>query len=89
MADKVIVGTGSYLPDRVITNDDIEAVALDFDRERAGCSLDQWCRTQMGAIQRRRIAPGEGTSDMGTRAAERALCDCFRSTPPAPVSWMP
>ena len=75
MADKVIVGTGSYLPDRVITNDDIEAVALDFDRERAGCSLDQWCRTQMGAIQRRRIAPGEGTSDMGTRAAERALCD--------------
>jgi len=71
----VIVGTGSYLPERVITNDEIEAVAADFDRERAGCSLDQWCRRQMGAVRRRRAAPGEGTSDMGTRAAEQALCD--------------
>jgi len=75
MSDKVIVGTGSYLPDRIVTNDDIEQVAQDFDRSRAGCTLDQWCRAQMGAVQRRRVAPGEGTSDMATRAAERALCD--------------
>src|SRR3990170_567060 len=75
MADKVIVGTGSYLPERVVTNDDIEAMVLDFDRERAGCSLDEWCRKQMGAVERRRVAPGEGTSDMATRAAECALDD--------------
>lgn len=75
MTDKVMVGTGSYIPERVVTNDDIEAMVLDFDRARAGCTLDEWCRKQMGAIQRRRVAPGEGTSDMGTRAAERALKD--------------
>ncbi|HET7699875.1 MAG TPA: beta-ketoacyl-ACP synthase 3 [Candidatus Limnocylindria bacterium] len=73
--NKVIVGTGSYLPERVVTNDDIEAVVTDFDRERAKCTLDQWCRKQMGAVQRRRVAPGEGTSDMGTRAALAALAD--------------
>ena len=75
MSNKVIVGTGSYLPERVVTNDDIEAVVTDFDRARAGCTLDQWCRKQMGAVQRRRVAPGEGTSDMGTRAALAALAD--------------
>jgi 3-oxoacyl-[acyl-carrier-protein] synthase-3 len=79
MADKVIVGTGSYLPERVITNDDIEAVVVDFDRHRAGCTLDEWCRKHMGAVQRRRVAAGEGTSDMGTLAAERALCDARMS----------
>jgi 3-oxoacyl-[acyl-carrier-protein] synthase-3 len=73
--DNVIVGTGSYLPEQVVTNDDIEREALDFDRERAGCSLDEWCRRQMGAVRRRRVAPGEGTSDMATRAADRALED--------------
>ena len=75
MSDNVIVGTGSYLPDQVVTNVDIEATALDFDRERAGCTLDDWCRRQMGAVQRRRVAPGQGTSDMATTAAERALDD--------------
>ena len=59
-------------PERIVTNDDIEAMVLDFDRTRAGCTLDEWCRRQMGAIQRRRVAPGEGTSDMGTLAAEKA-----------------
>lgn len=75
MSGNVIVGTGSYLPERVVTNDDIERAALDFDRERAGCSLDEWCRKQMGAVRRRRVAPGEGTSDMACRAAEHALED--------------
>jgi len=75
MTDKVIVGTGSYLPEQVVTNGDIEATALDFDRDRAGCTLDEWCREHMGAVERRRVAPGEGTSDMATCAASRALED--------------
>ena len=75
MTDKVIVGTGSYLPEQVVTNGDIEATALDFDRDRAGCTLDEWCREHMGAVERRRVAPGEGTSDMATCAATRALED--------------
>ncbi len=73
MTDKVIVGTGSYLPEQVVTNGDIEAMALDFDRDKAGCTLDEWCREHMGAVERRRVAPGEGTSDMATCAASRAL----------------
>jgi 3-oxoacyl-[acyl-carrier-protein] synthase-3 len=81
VADKLIVGTGSYLPDQIVTNADIEAMVLDFDRARAGCTLDEWCRRQMGAIQRRRVAPGEGTSDMATAAAGRALEDaCMVAT---------
>jgi len=75
MSDKVIVGTGSYLPEQIVTNVDIEATAIDFDRERAGCTLDDWCRRQLGAVQRHRVAPGQGTSDMATTAAERALED--------------
>ena len=75
MTGKVIVGTGSYLPEHVVTNAEIEGLALDFDRDRAGCTLDEWCRDHMGAVERRRVAPGEGTSDMGTCAARRALED--------------
>jgi 3-oxoacyl-[acyl-carrier-protein] synthase-3 len=75
VTDKLIVGTGSYLPEQVVTNSDIEAAVLDFDRERSGCSLDEWCRRHMGAVERRRVAPGEGTSDMATAAARRALED--------------
>lgn len=76
---KVIVGTGSYLPERVLRNDEIEAAVRDFDRERAKCTLDQWCRTRMGAVERRRVAPGEGSSDMGTKAAALALRDAGMS----------
>jgi 3-oxoacyl-[acyl-carrier-protein] synthase-3 len=79
VTDKVIVGTGSYLPEQVVTNVDIEAMARDFDRERSGCSLDEWCRRQMGAVERRRVAPGEGTSDMATVASTRALEDAQMS----------
>jgi len=71
----VVVGTGSYLPERVLRNDEIEAAVRDFDRARAKCTLDQWCRARMGAIERRRVAPGEGSSDMGTKAAALALQD--------------
>lgn len=72
---KVITGTGSYLPEHVVTNDYIEKTSLDFDRERARGSLDEWCRRHTGAIQRHRVKPGEGTSDMATEAAQRALDD--------------
>src|SRR5437867_5199730 len=73
--EAVIVGTDSYVPATVVTNDDIERASLDFDRERAGCSLDEWCRTKLGAIERRRVRPGEGSADMATAAARNALED--------------
>lgn len=72
----VIIGTGSYLPEQVVTNADIEADAEDFDREKAhGASMDQWAREHHGGVTRHHVAPGEATSDMATHAAQRALAD--------------
>jgi 3-oxoacyl-[acyl-carrier-protein] synthase-3 len=73
---KVIIGTGSDLPERVITNDDLEQMVEDYDRERAGgMSLNEWVMKRTGVRLRHRLLPGEGTSDMATRAAQRALSD--------------
>jgi len=72
----VITGIGSYLPERVVTNDEIEAMGVDFDRARAGSkSLDEWCRAHHGGVSRHWVAPGEATSDMATHAARRAMED--------------
>lgn len=72
---RIVTGTGSYLPERIVTNDDIERVSLDFDAKKARGSLDDWCRRHTGAIQRHRVEPDEGTSDMATHAAQNALDD--------------
>lgn len=69
----VIAGTGSDLPARVLTNDDIEAASRDFDRGRGYTSLHEWAMQRAGVATRHRLAPGEGTSDMAVRAARRAL----------------
>ncbi|AUX38581.1 MULTISPECIES: 3-oxoacyl-ACP synthase III family protein [Sorangium] len=72
---KVIIGTGSDLPTRIITNEQIEASSMDYDRARAGASLHEWTMARTGVALRHRVGPGEGTSDMATRAARRALDD--------------
>jgi 3-oxoacyl-[acyl-carrier-protein] synthase-3 len=72
----VIVGVGTYLPERIVTNDDLEAMGLDYDRaQKGGLSLDEWVRSRHGAISRHWARPGECTSDMATVAARRALAD--------------
>jgi len=71
----VIVGIGTYLPERVVTNDDLEAMELDYDRAKAGVTLDEWARSRHGAMSRHWARPGECTSDMATVAARRALGD--------------
>jgi 3-oxoacyl-[acyl-carrier-protein] synthase-3 len=59
-----IVGTGSYLPDRVLTNADLEKMVD---------TTDEWITTRSG-IKERRIAPDwMCTSDMATEAARRAM----------------
>lgn len=72
---KVIVGTGSDLPEWALTNDDIEQMTGDYDRARSGMSLDEWVMQRTGVRVRHRVRPGEGTSEMGLRAAQRALDD--------------
>lgn len=59
-----ILGTGSYLPERVVTNTDIAA--------RAGVT-PEWIERKTQIVTRRYAAPEEATSDLAVRAAERAL----------------
>jgi 3-oxoacyl-[acyl-carrier-protein] synthase-3 len=59
-----IVGTGSYFPEKIMTNQDFEAF-LDTN--------DEWIRTRTGMKERRVAAEGEYTSDMGAKAALAAL----------------
>jgi 3-oxoacyl-[acyl-carrier-protein] synthase-3 len=59
-----ITGTGSYLPDRVVTN---------FDLEKQMDTTDEWIRTRTGIERRHRAAEGETTVDMAEHAARRAI----------------
>ena len=61
-----IVGTGTYLPEKVVTNDDMVKV---YGVETS----DSWIRERTGIGKRRIAAPGEATSDMATAASKRAL----------------
>ncbi|HEX3025825.1 MAG TPA: beta-ketoacyl-ACP synthase 3 [Clostridia bacterium] len=58
-----IKSTGSCLPERIVTNDDLSTF-LD--------TSDEWITTRTG-IKTRHISVGETTSDMASRAAEVAL----------------
>ena len=57
-----IIGTGSYVPDRIITNDDLAGMVE---------TNDAWIRERTG-IQARRITEA-GTTDMAVRAAKQAV----------------
>lgn len=58
-----VVGTGSFVPDNVVTNDDLASLGCDSD----------WIVQRTG-IRERRHAPAEmTTSDMAIAAAERAI----------------
>jgi 3-oxoacyl-[acyl-carrier-protein] synthase-3 len=59
-----IAGTGSYLPERVLTNDDL-AKLVD--------TSDEWIAARTGIRKRHIAAEGEFTSDLGYHAAMRAL----------------
>jgi 3-oxoacyl-[acyl-carrier-protein] synthase-3 len=71
----VISGTGSYLPERVIDNHELESMTSDFDRARSGCTLDEWVTDRIGVSSRHRAAPGEGSGSMAAAAGRRALDD--------------
>ena len=59
-----IIGTGAYLPERVLTNHEL-AERLD--------TSDEWIVERTGIRERRIAAEGELTSDLGVAAARRAL----------------
>jgi len=59
-----IAGTGSYLPEKIMTNADLEALVD---------TSDEWIRSRTGISQRHVAAEGETTTDLAERAARRAL----------------
>lgn len=61
-----IIGSGSYLPDRLLTNQDLEKM-LD--------TTDEWITTRTGIKQRHIIADDQVTSDMAYEASKKALQD--------------
>ncbi len=59
-----IIGTGSYLPDKVLTNHDLEKIVD---------TSDQWIRERTGIAKRHIVADGQNTVDLAENAARRAL----------------
>jgi 3-oxoacyl-[acyl-carrier-protein] synthase-3 len=61
-----IVGTGRYLPERVMTN---------FDLEKIVDTTDEWIKTRTGVERRHVVEPDQTTSDMCVEAAKKADID--------------
>jgi 3-oxoacyl-[acyl-carrier-protein] synthase III len=61
-----IAGTGSYLPDRILTNADLEKLVE---------TSDEWIRTRTGISQRHIAADTQTTTDLAEFAARRAIAD--------------
>ncbi len=59
-----IAGTGSYLPEKVVTN---------FDLEKMVDTSDEWIRSRTGIEERHVAAEGEFTVDLAEKAARRAM----------------
>jgi 3-oxoacyl-(acyl-carrier-protein) synthase III len=62
----VILGTGSELPSKVITNRDLEKIVE---------TSDEWITVRTGIKERRILEEGKGNADMAFHAATRALED--------------
>ena len=60
-----IIGTGSYVPERIVKNEDLAKIVE---------TSDEWIVSRTG-IHERRVAVEEGTSHMAVEAAKKALAD--------------
>ena len=60
----VITGTGSSVPERVVTNHDLEAIVE---------TSDEWITTRTGIRERRVAAEGEGVSKYAAEASRQAM----------------
>ena len=60
----LVVGTGSYVPDKVLTNADLEKLVA---------TNDQWIRERTGIRERHIAAPEQASSDLALEASRRAL----------------
>ncbi|MBK6644229.1 MAG: ketoacyl-ACP synthase III [Anaerolineales bacterium] len=65
MRNVQILSTGSYVPDRVVTNAEVDAMM--------GESTSEWLEANVGIKERRWMAPEQVTSDLIVEASKRAL----------------
>ena len=61
-----IIGTGSYLPEKVVTNRDLEKIVE---------TSDEWIYSRTGMRERHIAAADQAASDLGAEAAKKALAD--------------
>ena len=59
-----ILGTGAYVPEKILSNQDLEKLVE---------TSDEWIRTRTGISERRIAADGEHTSDLAFNAGKKAL----------------
>ena len=64
MIKSKVIGTGSYLPEKIVTNEDL-VKSVD--------TSDEWIRTRTGITRRHIAKEGEFTSHMASKAAKNAL----------------
>ncbi len=64
-----ITGTGSYLPEKILTNQDLEKMVA---------TSDEWIRERTGIVKRHIAAKDETTCDLAEHAARRALAAAGR-----------
>ncbi|MDX5330834.1 MAG: ketoacyl-ACP synthase III [Caulobacteraceae bacterium] len=70
MLRSVVTGVGGYLPDEIVTNDDLAQVVD---------TSDEWIRERTGIRRRHRAAPDQAVSDLAVEAARKALAAAGRS----------
>ena len=84
-----IVGTGRYLPEQVLTNQDLEKMVD---------TTDEWIRERTGIRERRIARDDEGVAEMGTHAARKAMAqagvepgevDILVVSTATPDRWLP
>jgi len=66
MRNSTIIGTGFYLPEKVVTNDDLAKIMN---------TSDEWIRERTGIRERRYAGDGVGPADMAVHAATDAIAD--------------
>ena len=73
-----IIATGSYLPEKILTNDDLSKFVD---------TSDEWIHTRSGIRSRHIAADGEQTSDLAVAAANNALQAAGLPASVPPTAW--
>lgn len=66
----VVTGVGGYLPETIVTNDDLAKIVD---------TTDEWVRERTGIQRRRRAAEDQAVSDLAVEAAKKALAAAGRT----------